>query len=84
MEKESIVVDELISFAANIINEFCVVLESFLFFLRKLEKKQTHNKFSLMLDPRFKSLRFVSSFIRREQGVAIVEEYDNKSYISCC
>jgi hypothetical protein len=32
-----------------------------------------------MLDPRFKSFHFVSSFIRREQGVAIVEEYDSKS-----
>ncbi len=32
-----------------------------------------------MLDPRFKSLCFVFSFIEREQGVAIVEEYDRKS-----
>jgi hypothetical protein len=32
-----------------------------------------------MLDPKFTSLHLVSSFIGREQGVSIVEEYDNKS-----
>jgi hypothetical protein len=33
----------------------------------------------LMLDPRFKSLCIVSSFVGREQGVVIVEEYNKKS-----
>ncbi len=55
------------------------MLESFFSFLKIFEKKKTHNMFSLMLDPRFKSLCFVFSFIEREQGVAIVEEYDRKS-----
>jgi hypothetical protein len=32
-----------------------------------------------MLDPRFKSLCVVSSFVGREQGVTPVEEYDRKS-----
>jgi len=32
----------------------------------------------LMLDPKFKSLCLVSSFIGREQKVAIVEEYNEK------
>jgi len=32
--------------------------------------------FSLMLDPRFKSLKLISSLIRQEQVVSIVEEYD--------
>ncbi len=31
-----------------------------------------------MLDPRFKTLCLVSSFITLEQGKAIVEEYDKK------
>jgi hypothetical protein len=53
MEKESIVVDELTSFASNIKKEVCVVFESFLFFLKNFEQKKTHNMFSLMLDPRF-------------------------------
>jgi hypothetical protein len=79
MEEESIVVDELTSFASNIRKEFCVVLKSFIYFLRKFEEKKAHNMFSLMLDPRFRSLSLVSSFIGREQGVAIVEKYDIKS-----
>jgi hypothetical protein len=79
MEEESIIVDVLISFASNIRKEICVVLEFFLSLLRKFEKKKTHNMLSLMLDLRFKSFCFVSSFIGREQGVSIVEEYDSKS-----
>jgi len=31
-----------------------------------------------MLDPRFKNLRIISSFVGRKQGVAFVEEYDKK------
>jgi hypothetical protein len=34
---------------------------------------------SLMLDPRFKSLRLVSSFVGREEGVNIVNEYDRRT-----
>jgi len=79
MEEESIVVDELTSFAYNIKKEVCVVLENFFSFLKIFEKKKAHNMFSMMLDPRFLSLCLVSSFIGREQGVAIVEEYDSKS-----
>jgi hypothetical protein len=55
------------------------VLNSFLSFLRKYENKKAHNMISLMLDIRFKSLRIVSSFVRREQGMALVEEYDRKT-----
>jgi hypothetical protein len=32
-----------------------------------------------MLDPRYKSLCIISSFVGREQGVVLVEEYDRKS-----
>ncbi len=55
------------------------MLNSFLSFLRKYENKKAHNMISLMLDIRFKSLRIVSSFVRREQGMALVEEYDRKT-----
>ncbi len=34
---------------------------------------------SLILDPKFKSLCIISSFVGREQGVAFVEEYDKKT-----
>ncbi len=32
-----------------------------------------------MLDPKFKSLCIVWSFVEREQGVAFVEKYDKKT-----
>jgi hypothetical protein len=35
---------------------------------------------ALMLDPRFKSLILIFSFIDHEHGVAIVEKYDKKSF----
>jgi hypothetical protein len=73
MEGESIIVDESTSFASNIRKEVCVVLESFLSFLRNFEKNKAHNVLSLILDPKFKSFCLVSSFIGREQGVAIVK-----------
>jgi hypothetical protein len=55
------------------------VLDLFLSFLKKYENKKAHNMISLMWHPRIKSLRIVSSFVGREQGVALVEEYDRKS-----
>jgi hypothetical protein len=33
----------------------------------------------LMLDLRFKNLHLVSSFVGQEEGVSIVDEYDNKT-----
>ncbi len=32
-----------------------------------------------MLDPKFKSLSIVCSFVKREQGVVFVENYDRKT-----
>ncbi len=34
---------------------------------------------SSMLDLRFKCLRMISSFVEKDQGIAIVQEYDKKS-----
>jgi hypothetical protein len=65
MEEESIVIDELTFFAFNIRKEVCVVL-AFLSFLRKFGEKKAHNMRYLMLNPRFKSLHLVFSFIGRE------------------
>ncbi len=36
----------------------------------------------LMLDPMFKNLHLISSFIVLEHGKAIVEEYDKKNLVS--
>jgi len=58
------------------------VLNSFLSFLNKYENKKAHNMISLMLDIRFKSLCIISSFVGREQGVALVKKYDKKNLVS--
>jgi len=63
-------------FASNIRREICGVLDGFLSFLKKYEGNKTHNMLSLMLDPRFRSMRLVSSLIGRKQVISIVEEYD--------
>jgi hypothetical protein len=78
LEDDSIISNELSLLAFNIRREVINVLDSFLSFLKKYEIKKVHNMISLMLDPRFKSLHIVSSFVGREQGVAFVEEYDRK------
>jgi hypothetical protein len=57
------VVYELSCLASNIKKEVVQVLDSFLSFLKKYEERKTHNILSLMLDPRFKTLHLVSSFI---------------------
>jgi hypothetical protein len=36
---------------------------------------------SLVLDPRFKNLRLISSLISQEQGISIVQKYDMRSLI---
>jgi hypothetical protein len=78
MDDDSIVNDELSLLASNIKREVINVLD-FFSFLKVYDKRKTCNMISLMLDPRYKNLRIISSFVRREQGVALVEEYDRKS-----
>jgi hypothetical protein len=78
MEKDGNVAYEVSCLASNIKKEVIQVLDSFLS-LKKYEDRKAHNMLSLMLDPRFKTLHLVSSFIGREQGKAIMEKYDKKS-----
>ncbi len=47
--------------------------------MKKFVEKKTSNMLALMLDPRYKSLCLVSSFIGRDQGVSIVQQYDTMS-----
>ncbi len=42
-------------------------------------KEKTHYMLALMLRARFNSLCLMFSFIGRDQGVAIVEQYDTMS-----
>jgi hypothetical protein len=79
IEDDSIIFDDLSLLASNIRRKVINVLDSFLSFLKKYENKKAKNMISLMLDPRFKSFRIISSFVGKEQGVALVKEYDRKS-----
>jgi len=64
--------------ASNIRKEVINVLDSFFSFLKVYNKRKAHNMISLMLDPKYNSFCIISSFIRKEQGVDLVEEYDRK------
>jgi len=66
MEDEFGFANELTLLASNIRKEVCGVLIFFLSVLRKYEEKKTHNMVSLMLDPKFKSLHIISSFVGRD------------------
>jgi hypothetical protein len=71
------------TFAKSIIKkEIIKVIDFFLSFLTRYNEKKTHNMLALMLDPRFKNLRLIFSFIGHEHGVAIVKNIIVlKSYI---
>jgi hypothetical protein len=47
--------------------------------MRTYDEKKAHDMLTLMLDPRFKSLCLLSSYVGKEQGVSIVEEYDRRA-----
>jgi hypothetical protein len=76
MEKDGNVIDELSCLALDIKKEVIHILDSFFSFFEKNDKRKVHNMFCLMLDPRFKIICLVFSFISVEQGKVIVEEYD--------
>ncbi len=78
MNDDSVVLDELSLLACKVKREVINVLDSFFSFLRKYDNRKAHNMVSLMLNPRFKSLCIVSSFVGREQGVVLIEENDRK------
>jgi hypothetical protein len=79
MDDDSIIIDELFLLAYNKKREVINVLDSFLSFLRKYDNRKAHNMVILMLDPKFKSFYIIFSFVRKEQGVVLVEEYDRES-----
>jgi hypothetical protein len=70
---------ELICLAFNIRKKVCVIFNSFLSFLKKFDERKTHNMLALMLDPRFKSLQLIFSFIGHDQGITIVGQDDTMS-----
>jgi hypothetical protein len=79
MDDDSIVIDELFLLFSNIRREVINVLDSFLSFFKICDNTKAHNMVSLMLNPRFKILCIISSFVGMEQDVVLVKEYDRKS-----
>jgi hypothetical protein len=63
VDDDFVVFLELSLFASNIKRKECGVFDCFLSFLNKHEANKTHNMLSLMLDPKFKSLRLISFVI---------------------
>jgi hypothetical protein len=76
MGEEFIVAFELSSWAINVKRKVYDILDFFLFFLRKYEKKKDHNMF-FVLYFKFKNLHLGFSFIGLEQGH--FEKYDRKT-----
>ncbi len=66
MEEDGNVVYKLPCLTSNIKKEVIQVLDFFFPFFKKNEKRKAHSMLSLMLDPRFKTLCFVSSLIVHE------------------
>jgi hypothetical protein len=66
MEDESSLGNELTLLSSNIKKQVYGVLEFFLSFLTKYEEKKTRNMIFLMLDPRFKNLCIISSFVGKD------------------
>jgi hypothetical protein len=63
MDDDGKITLELSLLASNIIKIVVGILNYFLTFLKNCEQKKVHNMFSLMLDPRFKGLCLVSSYV---------------------
>jgi hypothetical protein len=72
MDNDSIVNDKLYLLASNIKKEVINVLDSFFSFFKVYDKRKAHNMISLMLDPRYKNLCIISSFVGKEQGVVLL------------
>ncbi len=79
MDDDSVVSDEFFLLASNIKREIINVFDFFLSFLKVYDKRKTHNMIFLMLDPKYKNLCMISSFVGKEQGVIPIEKYDTKS-----
>jgi hypothetical protein len=67
---------QLICLVCNLRKEVSEVLHSFFSFFKKIDERKTHSMLVLMLDPRFKSLHLIFSFISYNQGITIIEQYD--------
>jgi hypothetical protein len=56
-------------------------LKPFLEFLKSFDFYQIHNLLALMLDPHFKSLQVMKSFVGHNNAICLTIEYDVKKVI---
>jgi hypothetical protein len=56
-------------------------LKPFLEFLKSFDFCQIHNMLALMLDPRFKSLQVMKSFVGHNNAIHFIVKYDVKEVI---
>jgi hypothetical protein len=72
---------ELHTMKKNMWHEVVKVLKPFLEFLKASNFYQVHNMLALMLDPCFKSLQAVESFVGCNNVIHFTTEYDVKNVI---
>ncbi len=80
VEEDAIVAIVLDLLASNIKRDVYNVLDVFLSFLKNFDERKTYNLLALMLDPRYKNLILVSTFVGKELGIAIAKMYDKKTF----
>ncbi len=62
-------------------HEAICVLQSFLDFCDKFDASMVHNMLAFVLDPKFRTLKCVTTLIGRDKAQAFVDEYDSKILI---
>jgi len=67
---------KLIIFWNNMWTKVVKVIKPFLQFLQTYDAQQVHNMFTLILDPRFKSLKVVENYVGCGAYIRLVVEYD--------
>ncbi len=72
---------KLIIFQNNMRIEVLKVIKPFLQFLQAYDSHQVHNTLTVMLDPRFKSLRVVENYVGHGACICLVAEYDANAVI---
>jgi hypothetical protein len=76
-------ISKLAIFANNIKKEVIGVIHYLFFFLTRYDERKAHKILALMLHPRFKRLKLMSSFISHEHDVTTTEKYDRNFFFPC-
>ena len=72
---------KLLLLSARMREQVVKVLSPFLSFISSYKLATAHNMLALMLDPRFKELALVGSYLGREVATQVAQEYDQKLFL---